>query len=80
MTPRRMHREQMLRDDILWLESRIGELRLSAEAGDRRRADCYRALVQQRRTQLEFGNGADGICTGCWQEYFSRQGATAGFP
>ena len=78
MTPRRIHREKMLRDDILWLETRIRELQAASEAGERRRAECYCRLLQQRRIQLESGTGADGLCAGCWPEYFSRQGAGAG--
>ena len=80
MTAKRIHREKMLRDDILWLETRINELQASSEACDRRRADCYRTLLQQRRNQLEAENGADGACAGCWQEYFSGPSANAGFP
>lgn len=80
MTPRRLHREKMLRDDIRWLETRIHALQAASEPDERRRADCYRRLLQQRRIQLESGRGAGGICAGCWPEYFSRQGAGAGFP
>ena len=71
MTPRRIHREKMLRDDIFWLETRIQQLQAAPGARDRRLADCYRKLLQQRQVQLDSGIGTGGDCGDCWQEYFS---------
>ena len=71
MTPRRIHREKMLRDDIFWLESQISQLQAASDNRDRRLADCYRKLLVQRHMQLESRVGADDNCPGCWQEYFS---------
>ena len=71
MTPRRIHREKMLRDDIFWLETRIEQLHAARSSRDRRLADCYRRLLQQRQAQLDSRVGGGAPCTGCWQEYFS---------
>ena len=71
MTPRRVHREKMLRDDIVWLESRIQQLQGATANRDRRLADCYRKLLHQRHRQLESRVGAGGARAGCWQEYFA---------
>lgn len=71
MTPRRIHREKMLRDDIFWLETRIRQLQTTRVNRDRRLADCYRKLLQQRQIQLQSRSSRNGQCAGCWQEYFS---------
>jgi hypothetical protein len=71
MTPRRIHREKMLRDDIFWLETRIQQLQTARGDRDRRLADCYRKLLRQRQVQLDSRVGAGGNCGDCWQEYFA---------
>lgn len=71
MTPRRIHREKMLRDDIFWLETRIQQLQTARGDRDRRLADCYRKLLRQRQVQLDSRVGAGGNGGDCWQEYFA---------
>jgi len=71
MTPRRVHREKMLRDDIFWLETRIQQLQTARGDRERRLADCYRKLLQQRQVQLDSRVDPGGPCAGCWQEYFA---------
>lgn len=71
MNTRRIHREKMLRDDIFWLETRIEQLQAGTDNHDRRLAECYRRLLQQRQTQLATGRGAAGARADCWQEYFA---------
>lgn len=71
MTPPRIHREKMLRDDIFWLETRIQQLQAASGKRDRRLADCYRRLLQQREMQLDSRLGGGAASAGCWQEYFS---------
>lgn len=67
MKSRPAHTEQILRDDIGWLEGRIAELEAADSATERRLAACYRKLLEQRRYQLA---SMDGSCPGCWQDYF----------
>ena len=71
MTPRRIHREKMLRDDIFWLESRIEQLEANSNSSERRLARCYQKLLAQRQLQLDSRVGPGGACAGCWSEYFS---------
>lgn len=71
MTARWIHRDKMLRDDIFWLETRIQQLQTTRGTRDRRLADCYRKLLQQRELQLASRPGAGPGRDGCWQEYFS---------
>lgn len=71
MAPRRVHREKMLRDDIFWLETRIQQLQTARSNRDRRLANCYRRLLQQRQVQLDSRVGGGAPCAGCWQEYFA---------
>ena len=67
MKPKAAHTQQILRDDIRWLEERIQGL---AGAGDARLADCYQKLLRQGQQRLASRGGRDGICPGCWQDYF----------
>ena len=67
MKPRPTHTQQILRDDIRWLEGRIQQL---AAAGDTRLGSCYQKLLHQRQHRLASRSGRDGICPGCWQDYF----------
>lgn len=67
MTARPAHTEKILRDDLVWLESRIAELEAGDSVSERRLAQCYHKLLDQRRRQLA---ALDGSCPGCWQDYF----------
>ncbi len=67
MKSRPAHTQQILRDDIRWLEGRIQQL---AGASDAKLASCYRKLLRQRLHQLASRGGRDGACPGCWQDYF----------
>lgn len=69
MKSRPVHTEQILRDDIRWLQGRIQQLRATDGASERRLADCYRKLLRQRQHQLASGGGPGGVSTGCWQDY-----------
>ncbi len=67
MKPRAAHTQQILRDDIRWLEERIQRL---AGAGNTRLAGCYQKLLRQGQQRLASRGDRDGICPGCWQDYF----------
>ena len=61
------HTDKILRGDIHWLQDRIQRLEAVAGAGERKLAICYQKLLRQRQRQLA---SMDGICPGCWQDYF----------
>jgi hypothetical protein len=67
MKPRPAHTQQILRDDIRWLEGRIQHLTV---AGDAKLAACYQKLLRQRQQRLASRGDRDGVCPGCWQDYF----------
>ena len=69
MKSRLAHMEQILRDDIRWLEDRVQQLGTGDGASERRRADCYQKLLHQRRHQLACRGGPDGVSAGRWQDY-----------
>lgn len=69
MKARPTHIEEILRDDIDWLQSRIRQLQASNDVNERKRASCYERLLAQRQRQLASGSSEDDICPGCWQEY-----------
>ena len=70
MKPRPAHMQQILRDDIRWLEGRIQQLAATNGASERKLATCYQKLLRQRQHQLKSRDHRDGICPGCWQDYF----------
>ncbi len=70
MKPRPAHTQQILRDDIRWLEGRIEDLAAANGASDAKLADCYQKLLRQRRHQLASRDSRNGACPGCWQDYF----------
>ena len=62
--PRPTHTEELLCDDICWLESRIHQLQAAASASERKLTICYQKLLRQRRLA-----SMDGSCPGCWQDF-----------
>ena len=70
MNPRPAHTQQILRDDIRWLEGRIQQLAAASDSTDAKLASCYQKLLRQRQHQLASRSGPDGACCGCWQDYF----------
>ncbi len=70
MKPRPAHRQQILRDDIRWLEGRIQQLAPASNSNDAKLASCYQTLLHQRQRQLASRGSRDGVCPGCWQDYF----------
>jgi len=69
MKSRPANMEQILRDDIRWLEDRVQQLGATDGASERRLADCYQKLLRQRRHQLACRGGPNGVSPGCWQDY-----------
>ncbi len=70
MKPRPAHTQQILRDDIRWLEGRIQQLAAANGTRDAKLARCYQKLLRQRQHQLASRGGRNGVCPGCWQDYF----------
>ena len=73
MKTRPEYTENILRDDISWLEIQVRQLGTASGAsgaGERTLADCYQKLLRQRQHQLAYRDSHDGICPGCWQDYF----------
>ena len=56
---------EIRRDDIRWLESRIGQLQRCNGARELKLAACYRKLLRQRRRALAQGDGRDES----WRDY-----------
>ncbi len=68
MKPGPAHTDSILRDDIRWLESRIQQLEATSRASGYRQ--LLSKLLRQRQHQLASRANQDGICPGCWQDYF----------
>ncbi len=70
MNARPTHTDNMLIDDVSWLESRVQRLEIANDARERKLVDCYQKLLHQRQHQLAYRDGQDGVHCGCWQDYF----------
>ena len=68
MNSRSTHAEEILRNDISWLESRIQRLEAAGSARERKLSNCYQNLLRQRQRQLASRGSQDGVCLGCWQD------------
>lgn len=67
MKPTSAYTRRIINDDIDWLESRITRLEPTQCAAERRRADCYRQLLDQRQRRLA---DAGDPRPGSWRDYF----------